>query len=164
LRERLKFSGVPMVDTEAFREFKQALDRMRDSDAEHALPHIQRAVELEAQNPFYISYLGVVLARAEQKWGEAVENCRTALKMKRDQPQLYLNLAEVYVVAGRRDDAVETLMRGLKYANRDVRMKVMLGKLVRRRSPVIPFLERQHFLNRQLGLLRHRTMNALGQA
>ena len=153
-----------MVDTEAFREFKQALDRMRDSDAEHALPHIRRAVELEAQNPFYISYLGVVLARAEQKWGEAVENCRTALKMKRDQPQLYLNLAEVYVVAGRRDDAVETLKRGLKYANRDVRMKVMLGKLVRRRSPVIPFLERQHFLNRQLGLLRHRTMNALGQA
>ena len=153
-----------MVDTQAFREFKQALDRMRDSDAEHALPHIRRAVELEAQNPFYISYLGVVLARAEQKWGEAVENCRTALKMKRDQPQLYLNLAEVYVVAGRRDDAVETLMRGLKYANRDVRLKVMLGKLVRRRSPVIPFLERQHFLNRQLGLLRHRTMNALGQA
>jgi Flp pilus assembly protein TadD len=152
-----------MVDTEAFREFKQALDRMRDSDAEHALPHIRRAVELEAQNPFYISYLGVVLARAEQKWGEAEENCRTALKMKRDQPQLYLNLAEVYVVAGRRDDAVETLKRGLKYANRDIRLKVMLGKLVRRRSPVIPFLERQHFLNRQLGLLRHRTMNALGQ-
>ena len=153
-----------MVDTEAFREFKQALDRMRDSDAEHALPHIRRAVELEALNPFYISYLGVVLARAEQKWGEAEENCRTALKMKRDQPQLYLNLAEVYVFAGRRDDAVETLMRGLKYANRDIRLKVMLGKLVRRRSPVIPFLERQHFLNRQLGLLRHRTMNALGQA
>ncbi len=136
-----------MVDTEAFREFKQALDRMRDSDAEHALPHIRRAVELEALNPFYISYLGVVL-----------------VKMKRDQPQLYLNLAEVYVVAGRRDDAVETLMRGLKYANRDLRLKLMLGKLVRRRSPVIPFLERQHFLNRQLGLLRHRTMNALGQA
>lgn len=153
-----------MVDTEAFREFKQALDRMRDSDAEHALPHIRRAVELEAQNPFYISYLGVVLARAEQKWGEAEELCGTALKMKRDQPQLYLNLAEVYVVAGRRDDAVETLMRGMKYANRDLRLKVMLGKLVRRRSPVIPFLERQHFLNRQLGLLRHRTMNALGQA
>jgi Flp pilus assembly protein TadD len=153
-----------MVDTEAFREFKQALDRMRDADAEHALPHIRRAVELEAQNPFYISYLGVVLARAEQKWAEAEENCRTALKMKRDQPQLYLNLAEVYVFAGRRDDAVETLMRGLKYANRDIRLKVMLGKLVRRRSPVIPFLERQHFLNRQLGLLRHRTMNAFGQA
>ncbi len=150
-----------MVDTEAFREFKQALDRMRDSDAERALPHIRRAVELEGQNPFYISYLGVVLARAEQKWAEAEELCGTALKMKRDQPQLYLNLAEVYVVADRRDAAVETLIRGIKFANRDVRLKVMLGKLVTRRPPVIPFLERHHFLNRQLGLVRHRAMEVL---
>ncbi len=33
---------------------------------------MQRAMELDRwNNPYYMSYLGVVLARSEQKWGEA---------------------------------------------------------------------------------------------
>ena len=148
-----------MIDTQAFREFKQALDRMRDSDPEQALPHMRRAVELESQNPFYLSYLGLLMARAEQRWGEAEHLCATAVKLKRDQAQLYLNLAEVYVCAGRRDDAAATLTEGVKYARRDVRLQLMLGKLVVRRRPVIPFLHRRHFLNRHLGALRHRASN-----
>jgi len=147
-----------MLDTEAFREFKQALDRLRDADTERAMAHMRRAVELEQTNPFYISYMGVLLARVDRKWGEAEELCSTALKMKRDQPQLYLNLAEVYAIAGRRHDAAETLLRGMKYAQRDIRLKLMLSKLVIRQRPVLPFLARGHFLNRQLGRWRHRAL------
>ena len=147
-----------MLDTEAFREFKEALNRLRDADHERALGHMRRAVEFDRHNPFFLSYLGLLLARTERKWGEAEELCDTAVKMRRDQPQLYLNLAEVYVSAGRRHDAVETLLRGLRYASRDVRMKLMLGRLVVRRRLVFPFLARTHFLNRQCGLLRHRAL------
>jgi len=52
-----------MMDTEAFREFKQGLTFLRDNYAIKALPHMKRAVELEKNNPYYMSYLGVVLAR-----------------------------------------------------------------------------------------------------
>jgi len=56
-----------MLDTEAFREFKQGLAFLRDDYAVKALPHMRRAAELDKNNPYYMSYLGVVLARSEEK-------------------------------------------------------------------------------------------------
>ena len=153
-----------MMDTEAFREFKTGLSFLRDKHADKALAHMRRAVELEGNNPYYMSYLGVVLARSEGKWGEAERLCDSAVRMKRNQAQLYLNLAEVYAAAGRRDDAKEALESGLKFARRDVRLNIAMSKLTQRKPPVLSFLSRRHPLNRQLGLLRHRTMRLLGQA
>src|ERR1700739_2364089 len=147
-----------MMDTEAFREFKTGLTLLRDNYAIKALPHMQRAVDLDRNNPYYLSYLGVVLARSEGKWGEAERLCDSAVRMKRNQAQLYLNLAEVYATAGRRDEAVEALEAGLKLARRDVRLSIALNRLVHRREPVFSFLSRRHPVNRQLGLLRHRAM------
>ena len=153
-----------MLDTEAFREFKQGLTLLRDNYAGRALPHMQRAMDLDKNNPYYMSYLGVVLARSEQKWGEAERLCDAAVRMKRNQAQLYLNLAEVYATAGRRDEAVDALQAGLKFARRDVRLTIAMNKLMQRREPVISFLTRRHPVNRQLGLLRHRAMRMLGRS
>jgi Flp pilus assembly protein TadD len=147
-----------MMDTEAFREFKTGLTLLRDNYATRALPHMRKAVDLDKNNPYYMSYLGVVLARSEKKWGEAERLCDSAVRMKRNQAQLYLNLAEVYATAGRRDDAVEALQAGLKYARRDVRLTIAMNKLTQRRPPVLSFLGRKHPLNRQLGMLRHRAL------
>jgi Flp pilus assembly protein TadD len=152
-----------MMDTEAFREFKQGLTLLRDNYAGKALPHMKRAVELEKNNPYYMSYLGVVLARSEHKWGEAEKLCDGAVRMKRNQAQLYLNLAEVYATAGRRDEAVEALQAGLKFARRDIRLNIAMNKLTRRRSPVLSFLTRRHPLNRSLGKLRHQTLSLIGK-
>jgi predicted Zn-dependent protease len=150
-----------MIDTEAFAEFRKALGYLRDDYSEKALPHIKRASELEEENPFYRSYLGLTLARAQNKWDEAEQLCSAALKGKRDQPQLYLNLAEVYVAAGRKQDAVETLLMATKYAQRDGRIYRMLNQLSSRRQPVLPFLHRAHFLNRSLGVWRHRALKLI---
>src|ERR1700730_18203011 len=147
-----------MLDTEAFREFKQGLTLLRDNYAIKALPHMRRATDLDKNNPYYMSYLGVVLARSEQQWGEAERLCDSAVRMKRNQAQLYLNLAEVYAAAGRRDEAVEALEAGLKFARRDVRLSIAMNRLMHRREPVFSFLRRTHPVNRQLGLLRHRAL------
>jgi len=155
--------GETMMDTEAFREFKQDLSLLRDNYEVKALPHMQRAVELERNNPYYMSYLGVVLARSEKKWAEAEKLCDSAVRLKRNQAQLYLNLAEVYATAGRRDDAVEALEAGMKYARRDVRLNIAMNRLATRKPPVLNFLARKHPLNRQLGILRHRALRAFGQ-
>jgi len=152
-----------MMDTEAFREFKQGLTLLRDNFAGKALPHMRRAVELERNNPYYMSYLGVVLARSEKKWGEAEKLCDGAVRLKRNQAQLYLNLAEVYATAGRRDESVEALQAGLKFARRDIRLNIAMNKLTKRRSPVFSFLRRQHPLNRGLGKIRHQTLSLIGK-
>jgi Flp pilus assembly protein TadD len=147
-----------MMDTEAFREFKTGLTFLRDNYANRALTHIKRAAELEKNNPYYMSYLGVALARTQQQWGDAERLCDSAVRMKRNQAQLYLNLAEVYMAAGRKEDAREALIAGMKYARRDIRLNIAMAKLTPRRTPVFSFLERKHPLNRHFGMLRHKTM------
>jgi Flp pilus assembly protein TadD len=152
-----------MIDTEAFREFKTGLSLLRDNYSTRALEHIQRAAELEKNNPYYMSYLGVALARTEKKWAEAERMCDTAVRLKRNQAQLYLNLAEVYMAAGRKEDAREALLAGMKYARRDIRLNIAMAKLTPRRSPIFTFLDRRHPLNRHFGMLRHKTFEAIGK-
>src|ERR1700686_4324769 len=103
-----------MMETEAFREFKTGLNLLRDNHPARALPHMRRAVDLDRNNPYYMSYLGVVLARSQKKWGEGERRCDSALRMKRNQAQVYLNPADLYKSPGLRGEAVEALQAGLK--------------------------------------------------
>lgn len=150
-----------MIHVEAFQAFRTGLTFLRGGNAFKALPHLQSALEEEPANPFYISYMGVVVAATEQKWAEAEELCRSAIRMNRRQAQLYLNLAEVYVAADRKQDAADTLVRGLRYSPHDLRLKLALDRLAVRRPPVLRFLPRSHAINRGLGRLRHHAMRVL---
>jgi predicted Zn-dependent protease len=150
-----------MIQIEAFQEFRAGLTFLRGGEARKAMPHLKTALEQDPDNPFYISYLGVALAASEQKWAEAEKLCHSAMRMNRRQAQLYLNLAEVYVAANRKQDAADILARGLHYAPHDTRLKMALDRLALRRSPVLTFLPRAHLINRNLGKLRHHTLQVL---
>jgi predicted Zn-dependent protease len=150
-----------MVHMEAFQEFRSGLTFLRGGDAQKALPHLRSALNHEPENPFYISYVGLAVAASEQKWAEAEKLCHSAMRMNRRHAQLYLNLAEVYVAADRKQDAADILVRGLHYAPHDVRLKMALDHLAVRRPPVLRFLPRMHTLNRGLGRLRHQAMQVL---
>jgi Flp pilus assembly protein TadD len=153
-----------MAEDSALAEFKQGFILLRNGHSAEALEYLRHAAELEQQNPYYLSFLGVAVARAQRKWSAAVKFCETALNSRRSEAQLYLNLAEVYVSAGRRDEAVAVLDRGLIYFRADARIRRARANLGRRCSPVMPFLERGHFLNRSLGKLRHRLLGRLGSS
>jgi len=134
---------------------------LREGHPADAYQFLHRAAELEKQNPYYLSFLGVSVCRARQKAANAVQLCETALNLKRNEAQLYLNLAEVYVCAGRRDDALAVLDKGSIYCNRDPRIKRARLNLGTRDSPVFSLLERGHFLNRSFGKLRHAVLQRL---
>ena len=147
-----------MPNASGLAEFRQGISLLRKGHSSEAVAYLRRAAEMEDHNPTYISFLGVSMARAQKDWAAAVELCKTALNLKRGDAQLYLNLAEVYESAGRRDIAVETLDSGLRRCGADVRIARMRGRFRKRRSPVLPFLKRTHFLNRTLGGLRQRLL------
>jgi predicted Zn-dependent protease len=153
-----------MAEDSALIEFKEGVKLLQKGQSAAALERLRNAVQLHHQNPYYISFLGVAMARSERKWPVAVEFCEKALSSKRSEAQLYLNMAEVYVSAGRRDDAIAVLDKGLIYISTDARMKRARANLGKRSSPVLPFLERGHFLNRSLGRLRHRVAGRLGKS
>ncbi len=137
-------------------EFKKGLGALRNGYLNSALFHLQKAVEHDGSNPFYLSYYGLVLARVERDWERAEASCLAALRFLRTDPHLYLNLAEVYRRSGDLDDALCTLYNGLQFTKWDSRLVRALEELGIRRPPVLTFLSRKHFINRQLGKLRHR--------
>jgi Flp pilus assembly protein TadD len=149
-----------MAEQSALGEFKQGIKLLRSGQSAEAFEYLKNAAESNQQNPYYLSFLGVSVARAQRKWDAAVRLCEAAVSLRRNEVQLYLNLAEVYVAAGRRDDAVAVLDRASIYSGKDVRLKRARAELGKRSSPVLPFLERAHFLNRSLGKLRHRVFGA----
>jgi Flp pilus assembly protein TadD len=95
-----------MAETSALADFKQGIKFLRNGHSADAVEYLRNAAEVEQQNPYYLSFLGVSVARAQRQWAPAMKFCETALSLKRNEVQLYLNLAEVYMSAGRRDDAL----------------------------------------------------------
>jgi len=136
--------------------FKNGLTALKNDYSESAVIHLRKAFEHDSGNPFYASYYGLALARAEDDLTKAEGLCQAALRMKRDQPDLYVNLAEVYRRAGKLEDALWTLYNGLHFTQWDSRLVRALEELGVRRPPVLSFLDRRNFLNRQLGKLRRR--------
>jgi Flp pilus assembly protein TadD len=141
-------------------DFKECLQHLRDGHAEEALLHARRALGISPKNPFYLSYTGLLAALAEQRFSDAEMLCQEAIGMRHNHAQLYLNLAEVYQNAGRTEEAIEVLEKGLVSAGRDFRIRRALAKIGTRREPLLPFLQRSHALNRTLGKWRHRLTKA----
>jgi Flp pilus assembly protein TadD len=139
-------------------DFKECLKHLRDGHLDEALVRIRLALETTPTNPFYLSYAGLLAALAEERFGDAERLCREALKLRRNHPQLYLNLAEVYQTARRPEEAIEVLEKGFTSTGRDRRIRRALEKLGRRREPVFSFLHRANPMNRALGKWRHRLM------
>ena len=137
-------------------DFKECLKHLRDGHPEEALLHARRALGIAPKNPFYLSYTGLLAALAEQRYADAECLCREAIDIRHNHAQLYLNLAEVYQNAGRPQEAIDVLEKGLVSAGRDFRIRRALEKMGTRRDPVFTFLHRSHPLNRTFGRWRHR--------
>ena len=139
-------------------EFREGAELLKNEYPEKALVRLRRAFESDKHNPYYISFLGLSMARAEQKWDHAMELCEMAVQLKRKEIQFHLNLIEVYALAGLRDKAVHKLDGALRLFGDDARLKRARTKMVKRRAPLLPFFGRNHFLNRELGKLRDRVL------
>jgi tetratricopeptide (TPR) repeat protein len=154
-------SARTVIDLNAFRDFREGMAKLRDGEAPEAAELLRQAFERDPENAYYVSYYGLGLAHAEARWAEAEQLCHTAVCRGRRQAQLYLNLAEVYLISDRRQAAADTLARGLHYLPHDARLTVAFGQLATRRAPVISFLPRSSGVNRVLGRIRHRFLQSV---
>ena len=90
-------------------EFREGVELLKNKYPEKALVKLRRAFESDKRNPYYISFLGLSMARAEQKWDHALELCEMAVQLKRKEIQFHMNLVEVYALAGWREKALHKL-------------------------------------------------------
>ena len=102
-----------------------------------------------------LSYFGLTVAFMQKKFKPAIDLCRRAIELEFYNGDHYANLARVYIAAGNRKKALETLEQGLKLVpEHDYLLEVRKSMGIRAR-PAVPFLDRSHPINVTLGQSRH---------
>jgi len=149
------------VDINPMTEFREGVELLKNEYPQKALAKLRRAYECDRHNPYFMSFLGLSIARAQRKWDLASELCETAVQLKPKEIQFYLNLGEVYAASGMRERALYKLDDAMQLFGEDARLKQARSKVQNRRNPILPFFGRTHFLNRELGKLRHRALKHL---
>ena len=156
-----KQSPAAEAELNPMTEFREGVQLLKNEYPQKALVRLRRAYECDKHNPYFMSFLGLSMARAQTKWEQASELCEMAVQLKPKEIQFYLNLGEVYSASGMRERALDKLDDALELFGEDTRLKQALSKVQNRRNPILPFFGRTHFLNRELGKLRHRTLKYL---
>jgi tetratricopeptide (TPR) repeat protein len=151
------------VELDPMDEFRKGVELLKNEYPPKALVRLRRAYESDKHNAYYSSFLGLAIARAQGKWNRASELCEIAVQLKPKELQFHLNLGEVYASAGLREKALDTLDRALELFGEDARLRQARSKVESRRAPLLPSFGRKHFLNRELGKLRHRILKGLGK-
>jgi Flp pilus assembly protein TadD len=120
----------------------------------------QREMELPS---LYYSYLGYGAAFLDGERRDGLRLCKHAVQIAPQEPDNYLNLARVYLLAGDRRHAVAAVQRGLILEPRHGGLLALRRKLGYRRKPVFSFLSRDSWINRWLGRRRHRRDGATSE-
>ena len=144
-------------------EFRKGVEFLKNEYPQKALVSLRRAFESDKHNAYYSSFLGLAIARAQRKWDQASELCEIAVQLKPKEIQFHLNLGEVYALAGRREKSLDKLDHALEIFGADARLKQARSKVENRRTLLLPFFGRKHFLNRNLGKLRHRILGSVSK-
>jgi len=118
-----------------------------------ALGHAERAYAELPHDPTVQSYYGFLMAAERGRLRHGLELCELALGAPEHSVLVELNAARAYIKAGRKPDAVRCLQGGLARAPGHVLLVQELARLGTRQAPVLPWLPRRSWLNKQLGLI-----------
>lgn len=102
-----------------------------------------------------LSFFGLSIAVMQKKFKPAIDLCRRAIELEFYNGDHYANLARVYVIAGNRKKALETLEQGLKLVPEHEYLLEVRKSMGVRARPAVPFLDRSHPINVTLGQSRH---------
>jgi len=157
-----------MMNTETQRTFSDAKNKMFLGDYEAALECLSSLKPLQnMDNPRILSYYGLCLVKARSQLFDGLRICQDALAMERRDPDIYYNLAQVYLLCGKRKSAVNLLYRGLEYEMKVGYSKKILKQiqgLVSRRPPFCKWLSRNHPVNKYMGKLTYARINRIRRA
>jgi tetratricopeptide (TPR) repeat protein len=97
---------------EAEQQFKLARKALEEEDFTTALTHLEKALELH-DNPDWHSYAGLRIALERGDYLVAEHLCLASIEHDEGNSAHYLNLGKVYLAAGKKSEALETLREGM---------------------------------------------------
>ena len=148
-KSNLVDSLAEMDGEELFKVGTQALDA---KDYAKAQRYLKAALERE-RTPNNLSQYALALAAHTREIEPSIALCQEAVKKEPKNSEHFLRLGTVYLVAGRKKEAIRIFRLGLRVGRNPtiVRWLQVLGD---RKKPLIPFLSRTNPLNKYLGKLR----------
>jgi tetratricopeptide (TPR) repeat protein len=147
-----------IVSAENF--FRRGLASLVDGDAVVASDFFQSAILTEVQHGVkrpqmrYLSYYGLSRAQAFGATPQTIQACETAARRDFFNPDLFMNLGRVYLLAGKTTKALAAFERGRALAPDHKGLLTELAKIDRRATPPLGIVARSHPLNKILGRLR----------
>lgn len=154
-------SGRHELDAEVRTAFERGRAALQANDFKAAVTALREANRLAPDHAQIRSGLGVAIAHAERDFETARTLCESAAKQEFFNPELYLNLARVYLSVGRRPEALRYLRRGQMIDPGHQAIRDAIHDLGLRRLPILPFLPRRHVMNRMLGSVRSLVVDRL---
>jgi tetratricopeptide (TPR) repeat protein len=106
-----------------------------------------------------MSYYGLCLVVLRQDPPRGLAMCKRAVDEAGNRPEFYWALGKAYLAMRRKPQAITAFQHGLQIGD-DARLVGELRRLGIRNEPLIPFLSRENFLNRYLGILRAKSRAA----
>jgi dihydrofolate reductase len=103
-----------------------------------------------------LSHYGLCLAKVEKKFNQAIKVCQQAIESQFYDSSHYVNLIQVYLAAGTRKKAVDTLEQAMAKMPRDPALLTLRSQMGFRADPIFPMLPRSNPLNKYLGMARYR--------
>ena len=151
-----------MIQPRAEENFRNGIGLLERRQARDAAAYLRAA--MDADDPArpqarYRSYYGLALCFTRSGRREALQHCRSAVRLECHRPALWWNLGRVALSLGRRGEAYRAWRQGLSLQPDHAGMRKDLQRLGIRRQPVLSFLPRSNSVNFMLGKLRTRGDN-----
>ncbi|MBZ0156151.1 MAG: tetratricopeptide repeat protein [Alphaproteobacteria bacterium] len=140
-----------MPSQEADKLFVKGLNALTQGRTLSALSWFEKAVSLEP-TPLYISYFAYCIAKERGQFKKARSLCEESIRQDSGNSAHYLNLGKILLLTGNKEEAVKVFREGLGYEN-NTTIVAELDRLITRKPPVLPFLERENLLNKYVGFV-----------
>ena len=141
--------------------YRRGLALLEGGHGHDGFEHLSRAYLADPQSARFRSGYALALALVRGQFLGAVELARAAVRQEFYNPDLYLNLARIYMAFDCKAESVRYLRRGLMVDPENDRLQRRLTELGVRRRPPLRFLPRAHLVNRVLGRLQSRLVRPM---
>jgi predicted Zn-dependent protease len=139
-----------MIHGESKELFEQGREFLKEGDAAEALAIFQE-LSKRVRDPLLYSCMAFCLAKEKGRFAEAISLCKEAVRLEPREPQHFLYLGRIHLLAHQKKDAIRIFRMGLRHGN-SPEIIGELNRLGARRAPVLPFLPRTNPINKYLGI------------
>ncbi len=135
----------------ALKDFQQAHKELSEGNVLRALACLEKALK-QSDNRSWYSFLGFCVAKERGHLTRGYELCHMSIQLEPDNPYHYYFLGRIHLVAKSKQEAINTLRKGL--ASGDLpEIRALLDELGTRKPAVFSRLKRDNPVNKTIGYI-----------